>query len=299
MIKDLLSKYVWIADTIYSANGITFEEINQKWSDCELSEGLELSKRTFHKWITAIEKLFGLIIECERKNRYRYVIQNKEDVERNSLAGWLFRTLSTSSKLQKYKSLESRVLLESIFTKDELLNSILDAMFRSKTLHITYKSFTNEQAYTFEAEPYCIKMFQQRWYLVAKSKAYDYPRVYAFDRIQNVDITPNSFLYPEDFSPEYFFAVSYGVIVDESMDAEIVDLKVHCSQATYLRSLPLHPSQYEKQQAGEYSIFSLLLAPTFDFEQKLLSMGEYVEVISPDWLRERMKMRINKMKNNY
>ena len=133
MIGNLLSKYIWLTKTIYSAdNGITFAEINQKWLDNDLSEGIDLSKRTFHKWRIAIEELFGLIIECERKNEYRFIIQNKEQLKQNDLTGWLFNTLSISCNLQQYKSIQSKILLEDVFTDRELIFSILDAIRTQK-----------------------------------------------------------------------------------------------------------------------------------------------------------------------
>ena len=69
MAKNLLNKYVWLVETIYKAKQITFEEINQRWLDNDLSEGKPLPLRTFHKWRIAIEEMFGLIIENETNER--------------------------------------------------------------------------------------------------------------------------------------------------------------------------------------------------------------------------------------
>lgn len=42
MAKNLLNKYVWLVETIYKSKRITFEEINEKWLDTDMSEGVEL-----------------------------------------------------------------------------------------------------------------------------------------------------------------------------------------------------------------------------------------------------------------
>ena len=240
MIGNLLSKYIWLTETIYSADGITFKEINKKWLDNELSGGIALSKRTFHKWRIAIEELFGLIIDCERKNEYCFVIQNKEQLKQDNLTGWICKTLSTSCNFRKYKSIQNKILLEDVFTDKDLLFSILDAIRTQKTLHMIYHAFFRNNATSFEVAPYCVKMFHQRWYLIAKSSSYDSPRIYALDRIIDLQMTENTFKYPKNFSPETYFSSSYGIIVDETMDTEIIDIKVHNSQVGYLRSLPLH-----------------------------------------------------------
>jgi DNA polymerase-3 subunit epsilon len=45
----------------------------------------------------------------------------------------------------------------------------------------------------------------------------------------------------------------------------------------------LHESQEEIERNPEYSIFSLNLRPTFDFQQELLWNGGDVEVLEPEW----------------
>ena len=37
MAKNLLNKYVWLVDTIYKAKRITFDEINLRWLDNDMS----------------------------------------------------------------------------------------------------------------------------------------------------------------------------------------------------------------------------------------------------------------------
>ena len=262
MVSNLLQKYLWLANVIYQSNGITFEQINDKWLTNDLSEGLELPKRTFHKWKIAVEELFGIIIDCDRKNGYRFFIHDKECLCGNSLTGWLFSTLSVGYKLERYKSIKDRILLENVFTNNDWLLTILEALHHNTRLSITYKSFNSDKETTFEVEPYCLKMFLQRWYLIAKSVHFETPRIYALDRIINLRQTDISFEYPENFSPEQFFISSYGIIVDDSMDVENVELKVDHSQVEYMRSLPLHHSQQEIKQESEYSCLNTELLYT-------------------------------------
>ena len=70
---DLINKYVWLVDTIYKAGRITYDEINQKWIEQDMDEKT-IPLRTFHKWRIAIEEMFHLNIECERKGGYHYYI---------------------------------------------------------------------------------------------------------------------------------------------------------------------------------------------------------------------------------
>lgn len=69
--------------------------------------------------------------------------------------------------------------------------------------------------------------------------------------------------------------------------------------AHYLRSLPLHHSQVEKELSDGYYIFEYYLCPTFDFQQTILSFASEVEVMSPKWLRESIGSTVKTMYEKY
>ena len=64
MTRDLFDKYIWLVDTIYRAEKITFEEINKRWLRSRLSEGEDIPLRTFHNWRKAIEQRCDININC-------------------------------------------------------------------------------------------------------------------------------------------------------------------------------------------------------------------------------------------
>ena len=114
MAKNLLNKYVWLVETIYKAKKISFEEINRRWLDNDMSEDKPLSIRTFHKWRIAIEEMFGLIIENEQSGQYRYYIQNADELRSGSMRSWLFNTLTVSNLMLDSVSIKDKVLFEEI-----------------------------------------------------------------------------------------------------------------------------------------------------------------------------------------
>jgi hypothetical protein len=202
MAKNLLSKYVWLVDTIYRAGKITIEEINEKWKDEEMAydekkkEVKDLPLRTFHKWRIAIEEMFGLYIDNEGKGRYRYYIGNAKELTSGSLRSWLFNTLSVSNLLMDNLNLKNKILVEEVPEGQKYLPVIIKALKTNHVLNMTYQSYWHDEANTFEVEPYCLKAFKQRWYMVACS---DKVRIYALDRIQDLEMTNETFTYPADF----------------------------------------------------------------------------------------------------
>ena len=61
MAEDLFNRYIWLVDTIYrQPEGLTFDEINEKWESSSSSDGNPIPLRTFHNHRAAIEDLFEI-----------------------------------------------------------------------------------------------------------------------------------------------------------------------------------------------------------------------------------------------
>ena len=58
----LFQEYIWLVNTIYRAGKITLEEINRKWVETDMSEGLEMVRSTFNRHKDAIQDMFGIDI---------------------------------------------------------------------------------------------------------------------------------------------------------------------------------------------------------------------------------------------
>lgn len=300
MAINLLNKYVWLVETIYRAKHITFEEINAKWVDNDLSEGLELPLRTFHKWRVAVEEMFGLIIDCRRKGGYHYYIANAEELQGGNIRNWLLNTISVSNLLIDNQHIKDRILLEDIPSGQEYLADIIGAMKNGHTITITYQNYWHKKSYSFDVEPYCVKLFKQRWYVVGRTPYYDQIRIYSLDRIMELEVDEDKkFKMPKDFSPEEFFQDYYGIIVDNDISPETIKLKVSSSQANYIRAVPFHHSQQEVERNENYSIFELWLRPTSDLLREILWHGNDIEVLEPEWYRNEIASTIEEMNNKY
>lgn len=299
-MDNLLNKYVWLIETIYKAKKITFEKINKKWLDNDMSRGVNLSKRTFHEWRVAAEEIFSLNIDCQRKGGYHYFISNAEELETGGVRNWLLSTISVSNMLIDNQHIKDRILLENIPSGQKYLSDIIEAMKKGKCINMTYQSFGQDESKTFTVEPYCVKLFKQRWYVAAKNLNDNKVKIYALDRIHHLEVLVDKcFKMPDSFDPAGYFEECYGVIVDDDYDVEMVRLKVSSKQSNYLRSLPLHHTQQEIQTENEYSVFELKVRPTFDFCQEILRNGENMEVLEPQWLREEIAGTVEKMWEKY
>lgn len=299
MAKELFSRYIWLVDLIYRSKKITFDDINKRWMRTDMSEGKPLPLRTFHNWIDKVEEVFDINIICNKRGGYYYAIENVEDLEKDGLRNWLLNTFSVNNLIHESYPLKQRILFEDIPSGRAFLTPIIEAMREGRIIRFLYQSYWWNEPKMVEAEPYCVKVFKQRWYVVVRNRMHEALRIYALDRILSLDFTDVTFEYPADFDPQAYFDASFGIIVDEECEIEAVQIKVYNNQSQYLRALPLHHTQKEIAKTDDYSIFEYILRPTYDFKQELLSHGDDIEVLTPAWLREEIKKIAGRMYRRY
>jgi len=294
MPSNLFNRYIWLIDIIYRNGKITLEDINRKWVKHPLSDGNPIPNRTFHNHRTAIEEIFDINIECDLST-YEYFIDHAEDMERGGVRRWLINTFAVNNLINESHKLKERIVFENIPSGQQYLTPIIEAMRDGVKVEITYQSYWSDAA-TYEIEPYFIKVFKQRWYVIGKS---DKVRIYALDRIKRLNVTAHSFKIPENFDPESFFQDCYGIIQGEDIKSEKVKLRFESSQAKYIRALPLHHSQKEIEITAEFVVFEYRIKPTFDFIQEILLHGDLVEVLSPLSLRKEIIRIVEGMNKIY
>ena len=296
----IYKQYLWLADTIRRARHITLSELNERWTRTEMSQGQPLSRSTFNRHREAIEDMFELCIGCRRMgNKHYYYIEQTEGANTDNLQHWGLDSLSVGNLLMENTSLKDRILLEDIPSGKEYLSIIIEAMKLSCKLEMTYHKFGQKDSYTYTVEPYAIKVFKQRWYMLAKSDKRPEPSIYALDRIVSLHETTRHFDYPSHFDTEAFFKDYYGVLCNPTEAVETIRLRAYPPFMHYLRTLPLHHSQREVESTPQYADFEFRLRPTFDFCQELLAQSHEVEVLKPMHLRKRLMLLLSKNLQQY
>ena len=113
-VYEQLKEYIWLLNTIRKYRKISFDEIQEKWLDTEMSGGVELAKSTFHRHREAIEDIFGLFISCDRSNGYRYFIENEDVLNGDTVQNWMLSTISVGNMVSEAMAMNDRILLENV-----------------------------------------------------------------------------------------------------------------------------------------------------------------------------------------
>ena len=303
MISKTYYRYIWLLDTLLNSSPLTIDEINMLWEDCPLSNG-PIPLRTFHEQRKGIKEMFGVEIVCDRSHGNVYYVKNPEVLEKQKVAKWLLHKYSIPQEFATFNSMKDRVLLEEIPLGTTFLNPIIEAMQKNVELQIDYQRYESEQEgenlQEFHVQPYALKVFNRRWYLLGYIKEKHDLRTIALDRILDLKILSTSFELSEDFDARKYFANVVGIFVNNDLPVTKVMIRAYGTQAEYLRSTPLHKSQAEgRSKYREFAEFTYRLCITPELVSQLLAMGDKVEVLEPEELREEMKKRITAMFNFY
>ena len=282
--SSLFKQYVWLVDTIRRARRISLADLSDRWQLTDLSEGTPLSRTTFNRHRAAVEEIFGITIGCDADNRY-YIVDAPQ-LRTDSVQQWMLSTLTVSNIVGEARGLHDRILLENIPTEGELLRQVVEAMQRSVRIVVRYRRYGSDDDSEWTLEPYCIKLFRRRWYLLCRnSKGL---MVLSFDRVTSLALTDEPFTIDPDFDAECFFAEYFGVMTDARIPLTRILLRAYGNERYALRDLPLHPSQCLLEEADDHVDFELRLRPTTDFLAHLLSRGRWVEVLSPDDIAQKI-----------
>ena len=292
----IFHQYIWIISTLTSNKRMTFEELCSLWLMDEVADGKPLQRSSFNRHRDAIQNMFGIIIECDRKT-YEYYIGNPEALGDDSIEQWLFSTVAVHGMLSESTAVKDRVVLENVATGLEYLQTIIGAIKTNHCLLLGYQKF-GQEGYEKIVSPYALKLFHQRWYMLAKTQE-NSMRLYALDRIHSLSVTKETFKMPADFSPQEYFSEYFGVLTDSSVPMAHIVIRAHNWTPNYLRTLPLHQSQRELASTADYTDFSYDLRPTSDFIGQLLSQGSGIEVLEPQELRQKMHSLIAESLKRY
>lgn len=282
--------------------GATYAEVEKHLEEKYYQEGFEgemaFSEKTFKRDRDLLFELFGIEIGFKRATMtYQFLEDGLSDSSQtifdNLLLVNAYRKTADQSNIMLFEKRQASGLHN--------MEGIIYAIKNQKLISLNYTKFWEGIPRKRVLEPYAVKEFKNRWYLLANdSEAEKFQiKTYGFDRITNLDIHNKTFK-KEEMDVNKMFENSFGIVSSDGKKPKKIVLSFYNWQGKFIKSLPLHHSQrilIDNEQ--EYRI-ELTLVPEYDFYQELLSHAEKLTVIEPDDVRkeylEFLKIAIKKNK---
>ena len=292
--RGYISRYLLIVKKLKTHPYSSFQEIRDyleyqlrflQMQDDTLHMGFSI--RTFQRDIREISNVFGIDIAYSRSLKGYFISQSEMEhmnFQRMMEAFDIFHSLNLAHDLKPYIHLENKQPQGT-----DNLYGLLHAIKNRKRIHFAYGKFHEEDPRQRKADPYAMKEFKNRWYVIARDVDDGKTKCFALDRLSDLHITDHGFEYPAGFNVQQMFCPFFGIVSPEGMLPEEVVLSFDAHQGKYIKSLPLHHSQTVVLDNDREVQVKLKLCITYDFLQELLSHGERVKVLAPRSLAKRLQ----------
>jgi len=258
---------------------------------------LNCSTRTFKRDRDYISMIYGIEIEYNASLK-AYVLNDEiqSHVDNRIMESFdIIDTFGFSKHISNFVFFENRKSLGT-----ENLYRIIHAIQNNFKITFWYQRFQEENGKTIDAEPYALKEFKNRWYVLAKDALKNEIKPFALDRIITLVISNSWFDKKEKPDVYKLFENCFGIFLpDDNQPVETVVLSFSPLKGKYINSLPLHTSQKILFDNEKEFRISLNIYITYDFIMELLSHGADVKVISPKILTDKMKANFVKAICNY
>lgn len=289
-----IQKYTWLIETVRQFGPMTQKEISDRWANNRnLSEGKPLARQTFLRWINAISLQLGIEIRCDVHDGYTYSIVNYDEaMGEDSLSHWMIDTYAVCDVLSDNRDIRNRISVPQKPSGYGCLVKMLSAIKHNQEIRITYQRFGCEP-YDVVVRPLCVRLYDNRWYLIGLRPADGLHRTYSLDRIMALKPTGVIFEEGKNFDAEEYFSNSFGIVMEDGVRPCIIRIRAYGSHVNYMRTLPMHQSQKVltsgMDEYGEYTDFEYYVAPTYDLVMHLAGLGCMVRVLKPQTLADTMR----------
>ncbi|MCX6230916.1 MAG: WYL domain-containing protein [Bacteroidetes bacterium] len=245
-----------------------------------------VSKRTFQRDLDDIRSIYNIDIQYDFSQKHYFIYTDDQpDVNERILEAFdTFNALNISDRFSDYIHFEKRRPQGT-----ENLYGLLHAIKNQFQINFIYQKFWEDEISQRLVEPYALKEFKNRWYVLANDLKDNQVKSFALDRLKDLDILKKHFQTPVNFNVNEHYKYCFGIISPNGQEPKEIILSFDPYQGKYIKSLPLHDTQEIVVDNENDLQIRLRLCITFDFIMEILSYGETVNVLKPLSLIEEIK----------
>jgi predicted DNA-binding transcriptional regulator YafY len=284
--REFIARYGLIINKLRKGQA-TFNEIDEYLKyQSEIDEyNYRVSKRTFQRDLVEIQSLFGVEIAFDYRNKvYRINLDEHEEIGERVLEAFdTINALNASERISNFIHFEKRRPQGT-----ENFNGLLHAIRNNHVIKFTYCKYWDNNISQRMVEPYALKEFKSRWYVISKDQKDGIVKSFGLDRITNLDILKKKF-HPTNFNVNEHYRNCFGIIGSDEQGPSEVILSFTPFQGRYVKSMPLHESQQVIVDNEEELRIKLTVYITEDFVMEIMSHGDRVIVLQPIQLKDEVR----------
>lgn len=175
---------------------------------------------------------------------------------------------------------------------------LFEAIRDEKQVILEYHPFNKPEIKNLTCDPWMLREFNGRWFLVARSPLRPGVSLFALDRIRKLVVSDKPAT-PPSVDLRERFSQAVGVSIPDDATPEEVVLRFNPLRARYVLSKPMHKSQEVVEETSDYVRIRLKVIITRELVSLIHYFGPDVVVESPESLREQIRQHIGHLQKEY
>jgi len=285
--KETILRYHTIISKLQRFPATTKQILDKLAEESEIqSYNLNISPRTLLRDIDEIRLIYNIDIQFDKSiGAYSIVSEGQTEMQERIIEALnTFNALNFSDKLENHIHFENRKPKGT-----ENLHGLLHAIKNKFQIRFVHQKYWDDESTNRIVEPYALKEFKNRWYILANDQKDNKIKSFALDRLTSLEITKHHFQFPKNFNVNEHYKYCFGIISPNELKPQEIILSFDTLKGKYIKSLPLHESQQIIKDDNKELKIRLTLVITLDFIMEILSHGSSVKVIKPDNLIKELK----------
>ena len=285
-LTDQVRRYLLVYDIIKKRGPISLKELMQEVESRSalFTQDVACSRSTILRTVDALKADAGV----ESGRRGYWLAEDETEDDR------LLDSLQLLDSVYYDKSIADFVLPEHSRLKGtEHLRPLVRAIKNSVRVKFRYRKYNNTSEHVRTVEPYALKEYRRRWYLLAvevggRIEEAGEIKTWGLDRIEELTVMGDRFAKNRDLDVAGEFRNSTGIYSNSELPVEEVVLSFPPEGGRYNAAFPLHESQETILENEEEFRIRLRVRITYDFVMELLSQTQDMTVLAPQHLKEEL-----------
>jgi len=301
MAKDIqkISVYIKILNYIETQNKREFYPKTKDIINYLYTIDFKISERSLNRYISTISTEFDVAIE-KTSHQGGYYINKEGSIYFDDI----IQTLQLVDKALYFKGLlqnSSDVLqyfsfYATNFKGFEWIDVIVKAIEYKSIIKFNHKRFITHEESIREIEPYLLKEYLDRWYVIGYDRTVKENRSFGLDRISDLEIVNKKFKKVKSKEIKQQFENTIGLVYSEPV---IVRLSFNNRLIDYFKANPWHKDYKIIEETEDKLIVEFLLSLNYELEQRILMHNRNVIVIEPKVLKDRVKYLLQETLKQY
>ncbi len=178
-----------------------------------------------------------------------------------------------------------------------VLEAIAEGWGASRMVKVSYRSPRSGALREHVIAPYALEPTASGIYVIGHDDWANDVRTFKLERLEHAEVLGEHYTIPADFDPEAYLATSWGIMSGKEI-AEVA-LRFTPAATPHVRERRWHPSQRLSPTPDGGCLLHVCVSEPVEMQPWIRSWGAQVEVLAPDWLRERIAAELRQAAELY